>query len=1399
MKRLLIWPIYILNSFLISSGLYIYDPGMLHEKQTYPVPEIRIDFQQLDEEFERGDTLKIRLWNNGFNNSDLNWKYAASEIEGSASKYFLTTHLKTNNVGNELFLIVREKTGLIEYFREKVRILRPDSTKEKIDRDALLRIKGLEFSTLEKNEVAKHTLEYCKNSESWETLNNYEFIIGKTSLNSVSPKYLLRKLGETYNINIVIQTGEYPTIAKNEAIKLYFSKPGLEWQPKQLELVGIQKNGEEYRNIRFNPSIEEDTLILVPKDEIIPNTIYSISNIPVKCTLGIEQEPDQLLLHMAANLTGNFSPITGQSRRVKFSESNNTTSLINPKIELVNGKQNFFLSDTNSFQLGFKIKDELDLFSDSLNKVDISIPNNVDLSWSDKMINGSRKEIKSISEKTINLSYTCDNLDCLTEGISIKRPAGSIAPFNLEYSIPNLYQSGADTIKGHISFSKPLMSMQKVKYVNVNSDKASLKKIKLIEDTVFSSIPVNSTIVIRIPETSFQFDNNESNLARIEYPVEKLEFLQTRANTHETAISFRLLDRLLPSQELSITGIPISEYNDIENNGLIYGIDSDIISRDSTIIRILDFEVSMDDDVEIIQQIKKESILTELPPIDISIQGDGPTLKKNEIIIIKLPKVVGKWSGRSNASITNNSNLSLLNINDRIVKFGIKNDLYNNFNATISGLSIITDKGEFLNQKLKIYLESDSSFSTESNQSIYQSYPHIYSVDQQRFFLDDTSWGLYTLRINTRSLKKVFIPGNSISIGFNNTDIKWDTSIPFESLQFNEAANAVFSPDLEYKNGLCNFTLKDTISSESILEITGLKILPIRNLNNNNFKLNLSLDKGKTYCALDNNSKIIHPSNSINEKIERQMQETTYALKKGKEWRIHLNADPDELRWDQGKNKRKNKIQKDIKNKARINLEERSIAPLFNFTDQSNLKLKVDHSFGSMNQDLNISGNDGQKKIIGIKGFGLLGNIELLQGKDDLMQLYVPTPFGEKLIPNQPNKKYDWNLKIHNDDNSKGLVLAISIPSILHPEKQTPISRKKLVIYGNDDKLIRKPLIDDFPLTKASNPKKAKTAILNSVKYIHRLNDSGERKGTNWKTWYYLAWAKRNARDVDETLKLLEKLKIDLFDDLFDNKKLTKNTWEQDIEKAIQKGYDPDNFHKDYQYPDKLNIYSREKSRIAQAEMFIDGGKYLVADSLLLNILTVVSQKEYDDYIRSLECVTRYNLAKVALRLNDIEYKTPRSSYPHKQLMKAKTVYKDYPFLEDERPSLLDSIRHYRQMAKNAVRKDHIPIKLPVESGTISNEPSRSTTIFSYKDDNNFTFNINGRKKGMENGHTIRVTNLDDETIDDYSAVNTKVGFNRKIRLNKGGEYAIKFSPDKESTYNLLVLVSITAIFAFLY
>ena len=151
--RLLIWSIYVLNTILIGGDLYLYDPGMLHEKKSYPIPEIKIPFQKLDEEFERGDTIKIRLWNHMKDNSDLSWNYITSEIEGSASKYFSKDLLKTNKGGNELFLIVRKKTGLIEYLRQKTRTFRSDSTKEKIGRDALLRIKGLRFTTLEKDEV----------------------------------------------------------------------------------------------------------------------------------------------------------------------------------------------------------------------------------------------------------------------------------------------------------------------------------------------------------------------------------------------------------------------------------------------------------------------------------------------------------------------------------------------------------------------------------------------------------------------------------------------------------------------------------------------------------------------------------------------------------------------------------------------------------------------------------------------------------------------------------------------------------------------------------------------------------------------------------------------------------------------------------------------------------------------------------------------------------------------------------------------------------------------------------------------------------------------------------------------------------------------------------------------
>jgi len=461
------------------------------------------------------------------------------------------------------------------------------------------------------------------------------------------------------------------------------------------------------------------------------------------------------------------------------------------------------------------------------------------------------------------------------------------------------------------------------------------------------------------------------------------------------------------------------------------------------------------------------------------------------------------------------------------------------------------------------------------------------------------------------------------------------------------------------------------------------------------------------------------------------------------------------------------------------------------------LRLKVEHSFGSISQDLNISGKDGDTKIIGIKGFGFLGNVQLLKEKDDILQLYVPTPFGEKLILNNTDIKYGWSLNVLNKDKSKELVIAIKIPSIIHPEKERPIGSKDLVLYGNDDILIRRPLIDDFPFTKESNVNHAKSSILKSVKWIQRLHESTNPKGGNWKTWYYLAWAKRNARDIDETLKLLTTLKDELEDDRLT--RLVRNTWEKDIEKAKQKGYDPSNFHKDYQYPDNLNIYSREKSRIAQAEKLFEIGQYIATDSLLLSILNVVSHKGYNEYIRSLECVTRYNLARVAIKLSDIEYISFKSSYPYKQLMKAKSLYKDFPFLEDQRPALLDSIIRYRQVVKNEVNKDRKIIKLPVQRGTIKDEPSDSKIVFSYKYDNKYTVSISGRKKGMDDGHSVRIASLEHEDSIEYSDVNTKVNFNRNIRLSKGGEYTIKFSPDKESTWNVAVLFLLTAILATLY
>ena len=105
--RLLIWSIYVLNTILIGGDLYLYDPGMLHEKKSYPIPEIKIPFQKLDEEFESTIRKFVKSYN-GWSviKERLEKEYGIMESEDIGIKDELEgLHLSLENADDEIRII----------------------------------------------------------------------------------------------------------------------------------------------------------------------------------------------------------------------------------------------------------------------------------------------------------------------------------------------------------------------------------------------------------------------------------------------------------------------------------------------------------------------------------------------------------------------------------------------------------------------------------------------------------------------------------------------------------------------------------------------------------------------------------------------------------------------------------------------------------------------------------------------------------------------------------------------------------------------------------------------------------------------------------------------------------------------------------------------------------------------------------------------------------------------------------------------------------------------------------------------------------------------------------------------------------------------------------------------
>ena len=161
----------------------------------------------------------------------------------------------------------------------------------------------------------------------------------------------------------------------------------------------------------------------------------------------------------------------------------------------------------------------------------------------------------------------------------------------------------------------------------------------------------------------------------------------------------------------------------------------------------------------------------------------------------------------------------------------------------------------------------------------------------------------------------------------------------------------------------------------------------------------------------------------------------------------------------------------------------------------------------------------------------------------------------------------------------------------------------------------------------------------------------------------------------------------------------------------------------------------------------------------------------------------------------------PNGSYPYRKFYKASRIYKENnKSLYSSEPWLEDSIRVYKDLAKNIVKNRNDETNSfgvspqRGKKGSISLGGVENAYRFRYKYDNNYKYRILG-----ESGSPIGLVNI--EKPDKILVQGEEIfpGFDDEIRLGKGGEYKIKFSPKNQSFYNLFFSIIIIGLLGFVY
>ncbi len=782
--------------------------------------------------------------------------------------------------------------------------------------------------------------------------------------------------------------------------------------------------------------------------------------------------------------------------------------------------------------------------------INIIIPDEVELSWSDQLnIDNPKYSYKRIDDKNIEikLNESLPLSDTLKiNGLKFKNNEKAIPLFNLQTKLLGFDNSNSIFCDNQISIGQISASMDKSQIIFTSEGEPGLSSVVINTDGISSVLQVGDLYY-------FDLANSSELTYKLDQKIKSNFSKHINFNVDSKKISFEIIKPIPNNSKIIIENILFNKPKKSENTfNLIFGVipgnykeQREITSsKVKSDFKIYDININLFKDVELVKNIDVDEGMYDLS--DIIIKNNSP------FIFNDIDNIVIEFSD-CEYSFADNENTKIISSSRKKISYRVSNNklyistdnLEKGEKIQVQGLKIKIPSNQisFLKKPIKMTLKTKGqNISIESIKSITFGSPIFRSRDIQLLFENQKIDNAYEIKVD---FSEIPISSRRVSDFLiripKNIDLKWsdykqatlevNNKLYFTSVNItNDGKDVIISiPDdvpKDYRSTI-------TIGSLAFKDI-GLK--------SEEFNLKLSLDKGKTFCALDNIKQIVSESNSVIA-IKKIFKEKWYPYKKGNTIEFIIRDDAP-FEWDVNlediflKGKRDNYLS-DITPKSKMFYDPVISDNNKRISFRIKADIESDRITGAQQMDF------GKKLFLNLKVKKTNEDIGVYKNKP-FINAQIETIFGKQILKGQKSQGYDninnTHFKTpkykHETDN---VVLKLELKpdeKLGHPIQinwyRNPTYLLTLSRYKDQDLSIEQRA--DF-LTKG----------FEELKNFYNKDYDKRYVNQDWTFWYFLAfykcnWGALQGNDVDYPI----------------SGPLASSSINFDLENAEEYGYNPD-------------------------------------------------------------------------------------------------------------------------------------------------------------------------------------------------------------------------------------------------